>query len=294
MDKTTSAPDNRLAEATELAERRRVELNELGGELNDLGLQAERSQAAEAAAIERAEAAEAELSKLRDGWAGREALLEEAVTRANEATALAAAATAAKVLAEDELATTSVLLAEAKASVDRLTPENAALRGTVAGCEARVQQAEEQLGATVEAAKAALDRVAEAAVQAIAPTAQNLRDRVLAVAQAVPEDADESEALLAIQAELVDAARNSRVTDEQEHGRKATHAREFSSGRISRTAAAIASSLARLRTSRYVTRVTTNRLPKSNMPRGRSGRSCTRLRSTMVAGTTCSGAKSSS
>jgi hypothetical protein len=113
------------------------------------------------------------------------------------------------VQAEDELGTTSVLLAEAKASVDRLTPENAALRGQVAGYEARVRQAEEQLGANVEAAKQALDRVAEAAVQAIAPTAQSLREQVLALAQSVPEDGDQSEFLASLRGHLVEASRDS-------------------------------------------------------------------------------------
>jgi hypothetical protein len=222
--KTASTPDNRLAEALELAEVRRAKLNELAVELNERGLQVEQAQSAEAAANERAEALEAEVAKLRDGWTGREGLLEEAVTRANEATALAAAATAARVQAEDELGTTSVLLAEAKASVDRLTPENAALRGQVAGYEARVRQAEEQLAATVEAAKQALDRVAEAAVQAIAPTAQSLREQVLALAQSVPEDGDQSEFLASLRGHLVEASRDSLGSGEDDRKAKQAQA----------------------------------------------------------------------
>lgn len=208
-----ATPDDRLAEALELAERRREQLNELGAEANERGLALEAARAAEQAAVERAETLEAELDKLRAGRQARESQLETLAAKANEAAAAAAEAVAARVAADDALATAQPLLAEAQSQVERLGSENRQLRENAAGFDARVTHAGEQLGAAVEAANEALNRLTDAAVSAIAPTAQSLRENVLALAQAVSDDGDQTEFLARLQEQLAGATRDSRAND---------------------------------------------------------------------------------
>jgi phage shock protein A len=233
--KAPQTPDNRLAEALEVAERRRHELNELGRELNERGLALEKAQAGEADAVRRAEQAEQEAARFRAGWAGLEQRVEDATAKANESVALAAAATAARVAAEDDATTLRVLHEEARASLARLEPENASLRGKVAGFELKVATAEDQIEALVASAKRVLRQAAEAASEAIAPTAASLRERVLEIATEAPADADPGEFLDALQEQLAGVLRDERV--DSEHARRATAERAEMVRRVAADAA---------------------------------------------------------
>jgi hypothetical protein len=227
---------SQLGQLAQKVEEQRVRLNEVGAELNQARLDLTAAHASETEAVEAARSATLAAD---EAWAEARAnasQLEAAVGRANEAGAAAADAVAARVAAEDQLGTTRVLLAEATAAAEHLGVENRQLRETVAGFDARVAHVEEQLGAVVEAANAALTRVAQAAVEAIAPTAASLRAKVLAVAQAAPEDGDQTEFLVELQEQLNGASSESRATEE--HGRKAAQERAAMVKRVAAEASA--------------------------------------------------------
>jgi hypothetical protein len=195
--KTITTTDDRLAEALELAERRRVQANEANAFANERGLALERATAAQADADRRAEEAERTAADLRGRWEARDAEFEAAVTARNEATAVATGAQAAREAAEDELERLGPLFEEAKAQLSRLEPESRQLRERVEAFDSRIAATERRLVAAAGAAAETLEWAASTAIDNplvdAVPDFESLRVQLLSLADKISLPSPNSE-----------------------------------------------------------------------------------------------------